>query len=340
MKLKLSWKSCLLGCVGVVVIMVIFAVAFGVWLTRKQSFEVETTILAESSQAFLRMNLKADDEVLVDFVSTHANKLNEAGSLNSSLPQFFQDFQKNQTRRDIEKLLPLEVEFSGNVAEQDYGVAIGFSVYNNIAKIGYFFAKRDARKKGVFYEYGGYTYLKAPERGEKAFFGLNNNIIYLATSESTMKGMFDAHGRIGISHQEDQRLEGIDLTAPIYGFCNGPAASSAFLRLTENKVLRPKLLGESDAADDSELAFLDRVDRLGFDLRLDGKEALAGNLVFQTQDRTEEMRQSILAVVENMGQDSDLDVTQELKEDPLGFRVVLKISGFERVAENLGASHR
>ena len=335
---KFTWKTCLFSCLGIIGLLVFVIILSAVWLTRKGEFNEGTTILTAETDMFTRVYLERDDEMLINFFVNQANKINSVTS--QGFPAIFQNFQQSQTKRDIVKMLPVEAEISADPVAEHFSVAIGFSFYNNIAKLAFWVAKKAARDENMLHEHNDKPYIvvedgvvvddEVKKIDKPFFFTLASNTILLTNQESDMHAMLDSLSGPSAAHVEDARFRGVDVTAPVYGFAHGAEANRGLLGLFDD------LEADSDLASGIDSSFLERIDRLAYDFRIEGQEVITGNLLFDTRDQSEEMKTSIEAAIGYFASNSEVEINHTIEETEAGYLVRLQMTGFaEAVTDNI-----
>jgi len=319
---RLTWKSCLLGCGLFAVAFIVLAIAVGLWLTGKGSFETERTVLSPTARFYARINLERENEPLVEFLAHQLRAVNQASQGDVNLPLFLENWRDREGRNDLLKMLPLEAEIVG-VDEDAPNVAVGFSLYNNMAKIGWFFLKRDARKSGDLWSHGDVEYVRF--KGEAGAFGpfftLHRNTLFFARSHEAMTAMLDRfHAPVQLAEEdvapEDPRMAGVDRDAPIYAFALEPSRGPA------REMLDDSLPGQENA-------FWEAFTRIGFDLSLDGPDAVRGALVFEAREPGPSLKSALERALAHAAAETPLDMTFEVAETAYGYRADYRATGFE-----------
>ncbi len=359
MKFKLSWKGCLIGCGSLILLTFLLLIGTGMWLKQKQTFDVAGTVLDGEATVYMRANLRTEDAVLIEFLSTQVNRLSEINPAYENYPTFFRDWQQNKAKGDFRKILPLEVELADKASENDLRGSIGFSVYNNAAKIGFWFFKRGADKRNDLHDYKGVDYIMfADEAGDPFWLCLSKNIFYFSRTEAGLRSMLD---QTSVTAQSsDPRLAEVDLSAPFYGF----AIEGSIHHLLESFEKELTEISPDDLSDGLEPPdepatpelpestvppdvpvvpsplsstvdiLIENLRRIAFDLNLKDQETLSGNLIFD-MPVSEEMHQAVQALIEQLFQGKELEVAYEISERDGGYRVKFEISGFQKVVVRL-----
>ncbi len=346
---RFTWKTCLFSCLGIIGLFVLSIILMMVWLTRKGEFNEGTTILTAETDMFTRIYLERSDEVLVTFFVNQANQINSVTA--QGMPDFFRNFQKGQAKRDILKFLPVEAEIAIDPIEEHFSVAIGFSLYNNMAKIAFWIAKKAARDNDMLRDHNKREYIAAESDEDREvvvdgeiinsstedplfFFTLADNTILLTNQEPDMHGMLDSLSGAPGNHAGDERFRGVDVTAPVYGFARGEEANRDFLELFED------LEGDDESESSADLSFLERIDRIAYDFRVEGRETITGKLVLDTSDRSEEMKQSLEAALAYFQKNSDVEIAHTIEEDDYGFIIQIEMTGFaEAVTDKIDENY-
>lgn len=362
MKSKLSWRGCLIGCGSAILLLILLGFGTKYWLEKKQSFDVGGTVLDSEATVYLRANLRTEDAVLIEFLATQVSRLNELNPAFENYPSFFSQWQHDKARSDFRKLLPLEIEVADKASENDLRGSVGFSLYNNAAKVAYWFFKRNARKEGNLHEYKGVDYIMMPDNADDPFWlCLSHNIFYYARTEAGLRSMLD---QTSVSAQSaDARLADVDLNAPFYGFAIEGSIHHLLetfeTELSEFSIddvvvegLEPPSVPalpqrQADGVPPDEPAtptalsstvdtLIENLRRLAFDLYLKDQETLSGNLIFD-MPVSDEMHDTVQALIEQLFEGKELEITYDISERPGGYRVKLEISGFQNVVKRLKA---
>jgi len=334
MKLSCSWKGCLFGCLGLVVAGILCSVGITLWIQKKGEFEVSGNILQLDTELYARMYVQEEDKILVDFLSNQIEEISANNNNSNWMPGPLQQWNNNKQRRDIEKLLPMEVEIEGMLTQERMAGTVGFSIYGNVIKVIYWFFKNEARADGRVHEYGDATYVEVVEshnagtevlRRDLFHLSLYNNMIYVADSAESMERMLDSQREPKVVEGEDRRLAGLDLSAPVYGFFNGFNQSQASM-----DAIREKLSEFSN--DEAVMAFLERVSRVGYELKIEDTKTMAGKVLFDTEDRSDLMKAAIEEFFTQASRDSRLEVSWTVEEGEWGFEVNLRLTNFAGAA--------
>ncbi len=325
---RFTAKGCLLGCLGAVAVFIAVVVLIGVWITRKGEFDVDRTILAENATAYLRANLRREDTTLIEFLLQQTDTANQASPVDRELPGFFRDWRDKQSRRDIENTLPLEVEALESGGE-DLNVAVSFSIYNNLARLGYFFVKREARRDGRYFEHNKRGYVRFDDRENSLFLALHANTVFFARNREDLHAMLDRFEQEPTVEAggPDARLDGLDREAPIYGFALTPGEP------------RPGQWFVEWAPQGGD-RFWEAFERVGFDMNVDGQDTAFGTLVFDVAQPTPELKQALERALRQFSEDKALALSFELEERPGGYRAAYRVTGFQDWVRQKAANGR
>ncbi len=343
MKLKLSWKGCLIGCGSAALLMIVMILCSAFWLTRKQTFEPAGTVLHDDATIYLRANLRQEDLILIQFFTTQVSRLSEINPAYRDFPSFLQDMSTTKASSDIRKLLPLEVELADKASENDLRGSVGFSLYNNAAKIIFWFFKRDAAKQKNLHEYNNIQYIMVPDTaGDPFWICLSQNIFYYARTEEGLRTMLDKATPIDLS--TDPRLADVDLSAPFYGFAIEGSIHhmlEAFEHDMNMTVEEAYTEEELAAAQEQETTLtatidtlLDNLRRIAFDMSLRNEETLAGNLIFD-MPVSSEMQQSVETLLAQLFETKKLDINYRIAEREGGYKVSFEVTGFQKAVLEL-----
>ncbi len=320
MKRNRIFKGCLFGCLGFCALCIILGISGVLWVTHKGEFDPATSILEPETDLFFRANLTPDDEDLITFFTDLTNRINEAN--NQEMPEFLRNFQQQSTERDIRMMLPLEVETALETDDETYGVAIGFSLYNNLAKLGFALAKWVARDEGDLHEHNGRKYIGSVENREPVFFSLERNTLFIADNKRAMNAMLDSLDGGPVDHTLDARLRGVDVNAPVYGFAAGYPAFRLLMRSFLEWDLRP----EEAAALENEIR------HLGFFVRVNTDETMDLLFFLETLNRDERVHAALERSLDSMLAGSELATETSLTETATGYEGVIRFSGFTEAA--------
>lgn len=323
----ISWKGCLFGCLGLLVVGVLLSVSTGYWLVRKGEFEVETTILDTSSDAYARIYLREGDELLVDFLTLQTTRLNEASPGYAQMPSFFKSWGQASTRRDFKNMMPMEVEVRGNFVEEELTATIGFSIYSGFARVGYWFAKRAARKHGNVTKVGDKEVLlfDPNAEGRRFMLHLEGNMVYFSNAETAMSAMLSPDAALAETHNTDSRLRDLDLTAPIYGFMKDGGEEDRLFDLVAGMV----------EGSPPELAVLREVDMASFHMQLLDQETIEGAIILHTAVKGVNYLADLEAMLEALTANTMLDVQMTLKEQVEGYRIDFTATGFGEMVNEI-----
>lgn len=325
MKFKLSWKGCLIGCGSMVLLFVVMLFSTGYWLTKKGEFKAESTLLYDESDFFVRTNLEAEDELLIDFVATQSTQMAELNPMYEHYPQFFRNWQEGKARSDMRKMLPLEIEFTGQVNADDFRASVGFSFYNNLARVAFWGVKRAMAKEGRVRSHEEREYI-AIEEQESFYFTLRDSVLYFSKTQEGMHHMIE--GLVLTDHTGDARFEGVDMESPVYGFLLGDAAKSPWYDILEG----PN--GASSEAATHLAQLSDQMTRVGFDLHLADDQTLAGNVILD-MPQGPHVQEQLQSALDNYAQEAGLSTDFRVSTSDSGYRVAFTISGFREVVEQM-----
>ena len=329
-----TWKGCLFGCLGVIAILVVGTIGTGFWLTKKGTFEAESTILAPDSEFYLRSYLRREDAVLVDFFTSLANRLNEQNPGYDQFPAFFRNWQKTQSKKDILKLLPLEIEIAMTPSLDRFHASAGFSLYNNLMAVVFYFFKRSVRDEGMVHEHEGVEYVMLND-GEMICLALQDSVFYLANNEEAMKAVLDPRRPATAMHAQDSRLNGLNLDAPLYGYLGGEGCAWNWADDLETIDWVSEGNNNREPIPPEALAFLKNVTRIGFDLVVDDPDTVSGHLLLDTPDRSETMKADIEHALELLSRRDHLKTVFSTESAATGFLVNYKITGFANAAASI-----
>lgn len=311
--------TCAIGC-GVL-LLVAFVVVFstGYWLVKKGEFEAESTILASGADFFIEINITEDDELLVDFLSNLSNTANEQNPVMQKF-SFLKEWNEKKTRKDLQKLLPLKAEVTGTVASDDFRASVGFSLYNNLMNVVYWFFKREAAKEGRLYEHEGKTYLSIENGSDSIYMSLENSVVYVCNSEDGIRSVVSDDKWTMDSHSESRPMRGLDRDAPVYGFVVGDAISADPLR-------------EFGITDPEKLALLspDFIERISFNLKVIDAESLESQINFLLLPSSEPalMRDLIAEITAKLEAREQPKFVCNLVETSNEFRLHVNVSGLD-----------
>lgn len=294
------------------------------WLTKKGSFQSETTILSADSEFFVQINLRSEDKILVDFFSRLGEKANQNNPVFEKFP-FLEQWNQRKTRKDIQKILPLKMEFTGRVMEEDFRGAVGFSFYNNAAALFYAFMSRAMAKEGDSVDFQGRNYLRFVEGTGTVYLSLDRSLLYVTNTEPAMRDLLEHVDRPAELHSEEMRLDGLDLARPIYGFVTGRAIDVSWwpqARFSREEEAQARAFFNAD-----------RFSRIGFEVFLESEEQLGARVLFDCVDGVHdpEIEAWIEKLPEQILDQETLNVTSQVTQTAKGYCLAMTVSGLEQL---------
>ncbi|MCB1043851.1 MAG: hypothetical protein KDC35_12980 [Acidobacteria bacterium] len=323
--------TCAIGCGILLVLVVVFFFGSIFWLTKKGEFEAETTLLNAQSEFFIEAYVTKEDQILVEFLTQLSNVMNQQNPMMARYP-FLAEWNERGTRKDLQKLLPLKIEVAGSVAEEDFRSSVGFSLYNNLADLAFWFLKRSAAKKEQVREYEGETYVALEEdSGDRfVYLALRDSVFYLTNTEPGIQACLT--NELDMDHHLTfDALAGVDLDAPIYGYATGQSIS-------------PQLLAIIDI-EDPELTMLmapDFLQRIAFFARVPDQTTLQATLDFYPLPSSDPDRllQLVQSIKENLEQRENLNIQCVIQQETYRTRLDMSFLNMdETLRQNITVSY-
>lgn len=324
-----SWKGCLFGCLGVAIGLMVLLGTLSYLLVKKGTYEAPATMLFPDTDFFVHSEIKREDEQVLDFLVTQVGRMNQEqmSQFQKNIPFLGQDFQTKKTRKDIRKMLPIQVELSGDLAEEDLIISVGFSIYNNMARLGFWFLKRAVQKdeNGIYREVNGKTYLK-PEASDKYFLALENSVFYLAKTEESMQRALNP-GEEAVTREEVHPLLGqVNQESIFWGVARGPSLAKLFdSMLEEGSEPFPSTesgvrMGSSDFR------------AMAFDVDPISTEAMQVRLFCDVSPLDNAAVQAFETFLEQWSAKTKVTVERQIEQTPDGLLVTLTVSNLERLS--------
>ncbi len=334
-KMSCSWKGCLFGCLGVILFGIICSISLSLWLTSKSEFEAHRTILQPNSEIYARMYVRAEDTMLVDFLMGQIEEINRDNPGANWAPEALKGWNNRKQRKDIEKLLPMEIEVMGMVTEDQLAASVGFSIYGNALKIIYWLFKRDASKNGRLHHYRDSSYVEVVDDGQSMFFlSLQQSIVYLADSKKSMELMLDGGAGEAEVAEADSRLAGLDLESQAYGFIAGFGDSEESRDQAREKMT---FLFDDLSTNEEAMYLFDRISRIAYQIKVSDVETLSGLILLDTQDHSDKLKETIKTLMSQATENAQLEVEWTVSEVERGFQVDFTLNNF---AEAAGGNRR
>ncbi len=349
--MKLSWKGCLIGCLSVIAIFILCGIFTVMWLNKKGDFEASTTILTDNTEMYGHTYLRPEDEVLVSFFTSQLNNMAKMNPGMDQMPEFYRNFTQKKTKKDVLKMLPLEVELTAMSSEDSFNAAVGFSLYSNVARVVWWFARREAKDQGTLINYGNHKYI-AVTGNDNFYITLIDSIVYFSKTEEGIQGMLDNKDTT-LDMATDPRFEGIDTTSPVHGFLVGEAARNGWWNELNLDDLNVEIengrinvdggeyIDHEQPADETPAASVDMdpfyqlLSRVAFDLKTENSDTLSGHIVFDVTEKQETFRELLESKFDQINSDIELNLTYTVEEREQGYLINYTISGFSEILERL-----
>jgi len=311
--------TCLVGCAAAVILLIALLVSVGIWLGKKGEFDQTQTILDPETDCYVQLKLSSEEQALVEFFQELTAQSNRSNPLFKRFPQL-EKFAQKDAEGDIKKLLPLRVEVQGIPGNEEIQVSVGFSLYNNIASIIYYFMKKAASEKGHLYEVGERSFIQIEESdGQSFFLSLDQNTVYVSNRRDAMQRMLgDSMQRSQELHSQQIELDHCDLSRPVYGFL----ARSGISNKTAG------YFGLEEFIDWSWLT-TDQVSRISFDFDVGAdRKSVQGNLFLQCAPNADRMliRQYLDQLQAKVESQPRAEISLEISETYDGFEMRLDIA--------------
>lgn len=324
MRKRRGCLTCLIGC-GVVLVLAVIFVAFTThWLFyKKGQFAADFSIQNPDQDLYAHVWLQPEDTVFVDFLTQLTAQVNAENPLYQQMP-FLEAWSRKSTRRDIERLLPLKMELGVESEADLMGGTVGFSLYNNLARIVFAIVKRAAQEEDEFFAEGDQAYIKiTDERDPNSFFffSLHQNTAYVANRPEAMVKMIQARQLGGLEADASFYLNGLDTSRAIYGYIRGHALSLDWLRQAGITPLH---------LEDIAPFFNDEhFRRVAFDMDVLDPETVGIEIHVDIQrgSEREAIRQALEMFCAHLGEKDGVTWETEITDTPEGFLLGLRISG-------------
>jgi len=236
MKKNKGCISCVIGCAVLVVAAIVLLVSLSIWMTRKGEFNQTQTILNTESDFYFQVKLSEDEKAIAQFLQQINTQANQNNPLFKRFPML-RNLSKKNTERDLKKLLPLRVEVQGVPSAEKFQVSVGFSVYNRIASLIYYFLKSDAEKNGRLYHIDEKPYIEfIGKKQEPVLISLVDNTFYVSNEKEGMEQMLLHQNAGQKAHSGCDYFAELNLSSPAYGYMARSALSPrslGFLGLSE-----------------------------------------------------------------------------------------------------------
>ncbi len=327
-KKRSGCATCAIGCAVLAALAAVVFFSTGYWLIKKGDFETETTLLNEEADFFVEMYVTADDQLLVDFLTHLANTMNQQNPVMNKFP-FLASWNEKKTRRDFQKILPIKLEATGNVAEDDFRASAGFSLYNNLANVGFYFFKRAAAKDGRLREHEGVSYIELDdghqEDADFVYISLINSVVYVCSLEEGMKASIRSEKLSMEEHVGFPGLYGANLDSPIYGYVRGQAITPNLIDFLE--LSDPEL---------KQLMSGDFLQRIAASIRIRDQSSIEVEFAVFPQESSDPatVLRFLQAIAEELQQREHPKFTCQVVEEIDMFKLTLEISELDQAIQN------
>jgi len=272
-KKKTGCMTCAIGCGVLVIIGIVLMISGSIWITQKGQFDQTRSILSNEADFYVQLKLGEKEEALVEFFQRLGEQANKGNPVFEKFP-ILENWNQKKTEKDLKKLLPLRVEFQGVPELDEFQFSVGFSLYNRIASIIYYFAEKSAEKNGRLYHLDPYTYFDVDLKDKsQLFISLNQSIFYLSSSRQSMEALLTGTPITQEAHFGSSYLSDIDLQNPVYGYLT-------------NSAIQPQTLTYFGIEDLEGWDWFSRdvFSRIAIDMRVGDGEALVGKVLFDLAD--------------------------------------------------------
>ena len=325
MKRKSRWKGCLFGCLGVFLAVIVFFGLASYWLVKKGSYEPPKAMLVPETEFYLFSEIKKENEQVVDFLTTQIKNVNQQQlrTLGESFPFFSPNqFRDKKARKEVLKLLPMRVEVSGDL-DDDMVVGVGFSIYNNMARIGFWLLTREVRKNGdgIFKEVGDKSYIK-PDAEDDYFLALDKSVFYFSKTESGMQRVLSATDPEPVSLDRFPALGEVDRTAALWGFSRGKSLGRLWAYVHDDEGLEIHASETGLSIGQSELTCM------GFHMVPEGTDTLRMQMFLDIAPVTSQTEAAVSGALDAWLAEAPMHVEKFISERPGGYAITLEFSDF------------
>lgn len=237
------------------------------------------------------------------------------------MPDFFIKFQSGQSRRDIEKMLPIKFEVINDSSTTDFAGALGYSSYTGFIKLGWYFFKRAAGqdKDSQLGRHADFDYIvlgSENKTADKLYISNHDNKFYFGNAPDYFEQTLDRAKVAAPLNSADPRLRDLNLAAPAFGFFEGASAVQKF-----------KVILQENENGPQDLAWVDDIDRVGFELNLVDSETMRLTLFLETARKTRDMLSELETSFATM-ESGQMEIRPAVSPTERGFQVDLRIKGF------------
>lgn len=321
-------RGCLFGCLGSAIAIMVIMGLTSFWLVKKGTYEPPETMLFPDTDFYLHSELKREDDVLLEFLVTQIQAMNseQFRELEKAIPFLGGQMGEKKTRRDVKKILPMQIDVSGNLAEDDLVFAVGFSLYNNMARLGFWFFKRAVKKdpKAIYKEVNGKAYIK-PNSSNDFFIALENSVFYLAKSEDAMIRVLTAAKQDQEKHETHPSLINVQQDATLWGVMRGDSLGKFASLLTENADVTLQTSSEGILLGSSVMR------AMAYDMRVENAETLKLQLYCDVNPTSPELEQQVDQLLEHIITEAKVKVEKSIEMQETGMIITLILSEFDRI---------
>ena len=317
-------KGCIglaIGCGVLIILGIALLVSLGIWLNQKQEFDQTKTILNNEVDYYVQLKLGKEEKAIVEFFQELSNRSNRNNPMFKKFP-ILEGLTKKDAERDLKKLLPLRIEVQGMPQLDEFQVSVGFSLYNRIASIIYYFMEKGAKDKGHLYSIDQKDYiLFEDDKQEPVFISLFENTFYLANQQPGIEAMLKNRPVGQEIHHESEGLNGVDVSRPFYGYVTRSAIQQKTF----------EFFGLENFADWTWMT-PDVVSRVAWDLDVgQDRKTLNGRVILELPDAAQselvgEKLEELKAKIEAL---KHVEVHMSWDQNEIGFVVYFEISNLE-----------
>jgi len=327
MKKKSRWKGCLFGCLGLFLAVIVFLGLSSYWLVKKGTYEPPKAMLVPETEFYVFSEIKKENEAVVDFLTTQIKNVNQQQlqSMSETIPIFSPNqFRDKKARKEVLKLLPMRVEVSGDL-DDDMVVGVGFSIYNNMARVGFWFLKRAAKKNGggVYREVGDKSYIK-PEANDDYFLALDKSVFYFSKTEKGMQRVLSDEDSQTPRLEAIPALAEVDRNATLWGFSRGRSLGRLWANVHDDEGLDIQPTDQGLRIGSSQLT------GMGFDLVPEGTDKLKMQIFLDISPVDAQTEALVNGALDAWLTETPLKVEKTISQRANGYAVTLYFSDFDQ----------
>lgn len=340
-----KWACCLFGCLGIVIAIVLTIGGSLFYVTRPVKVDTQTTVFVPDADIYVRGYMRPEDKLLARYLFQQTRNIEKAThNPGADVMESFglNDWREQSYYRDLEKNLPLEVEFVGNEEEGTFGFSVGLAASGRMLGLIYRFIHWSAANEGKTRDHGDGSYIVLEEQNEAFYLTYKDRIFYAGNNEPFMVRVLDGLGMEEQVLSDVDPLAEVDMSAPLFGYLRGKGLHHLLkdfnvIRFESSKVVVVDDNYESENVDTpgqaETRARLEAVDeglslegalitQVSFHMRITNETELETTAFIDASDKNETLTEYLRSIYENAATETESGYSGSFEETARGYKIV------------------